>query len=164
MPLRTSPMRPAKGSLSSFVLWHLERGDSPAEIMGLAQERRKKFFKENTLDWIKYWSSVKAYGVKFSSYKDSQALSRLAIPSKNDEASKLRVGAVATLNTPKGEGVQRGRRIAFQFDVELTGNVGEVRDRARAEILAWLQKYYEVRQDTLARRKIDINFTSLEAF
>jgi len=162
MPLKLSSTSRMAGTISSFVLWHLQRESTPQEIRSLAQERRSSFSASQVNAAIDYWQSVGKYGKAFSGFSQSTPLSRLKPPGTDNKTTGFRFRVDVTLNVPNLEGGLDKRVIQRIIDTSRLGTVADVDAIVRADIIRWLTQHYAVSRAAANRRKITVSYTGVE--
>lgn len=156
-------MKPRRGSLSSFVLWHVMRGHSLETIIDSAKQSRPSAKRYQISNLFDRWSSSAQYASRFERFSANTPLRRLSPPTSNGRYDMLRVYFDVTLNVPDKSGRLMKRTVSFSFDTAMQGTVGQIRQEAKDMALIWLSRFYTVRRDTLSRRKLDISFTQVMA-
>lgn len=159
-----SPLRPEAGSLSSFILYHLERGASRVTITKLASERQQHQDLSGLQGLISHYTATAKYGRRFNDFSPNTPLSRLRLPSLGSECSTIRVSFTATIADPGSGSPGTQREVGFTLDTAYGGTVGDIHQDAEDYVRRWIGENYDVSSRGLNRRKVNIVISRAECF
>jgi hypothetical protein len=164
MPFALSSGNPEAGSLSSFILYHLQRDVTPVEIRSLAKDRMAHVGMRGFNKLLAHWEDAIEYGHRFQNFSPNTPLSRLRIPSTGSECDMIRIAYEARIDSP-GDGQTGERRtVGFTIDGPYEGTVGDAMQAARDFVRDWIKSNYAVRSARGGTGRVDVRVKRVECF
>lgn len=138
----TSFVNPARGTISSYLKWHLSRGAKLAGAKALAIARFGRRFVEPINRYAKYWHDAITSAANFRGLKGKSTQRETAIPSRRSNSKINRYTVRFSFTNPKTKRVESR---TMEIDLAKWGKKRDIQQTLRNNVIEEILKKYQTR-------------------